>query len=220
MKKSFKAALGTILAVCLAASVLAGCAQTGQERAQDLDGTNDGMNNGAQNQGYNRNDLVGAGYGRNMTGNGYNYGTGNTNRNFTGNPNGNTNGNMIGFNGYGNGSTTGNTTGNDTQRAAKIERQLESMNGVNDCTVLVNGNTALIGLKNIRSNAGNISGLRSSIERRVRQADPSITNVRITNSPDVLSRMGRMGKAGNNGMTDNFMEEFNKLMNSISGTAG
>jgi len=253
MKKSFKAALCTILAVCLVAAVLAGCAQAGEERGQDLNGLNDDMNYGTRNQGYNRNNLVGGRYRNNLTGNNMAGNTGNNGNNMAGNTGnngrngmtgtnmtgnrtgmntgttrnytGNTNGSIIGYNGTGrnnNGTngfngTNGNGTsirnsGVDWQRAKEIERQLENTVGV-DCSVLVNTDTALVGVRNNGTNRTDISRLRTSIERKVKQIDSTIKNVKITDSPDMLTRMGRLGT----NVTDDFMDEFNKLINSLGG---
>lgn len=123
-------------------------------------------------------------------------------------------------------STNTGTTGNDNYRASMIERRLEAIKGINDCSVIVSGDTALIGLKTngTRTGTGNMSGLRTSIERRVKQIDSSIKNVVVTDSPDMLTRMGRLGTVGGNngmtrGMTTNFMQEFNNMIDSIRNAA-
>ncbi|MGB4649621.1 MAG: hypothetical protein WBH87_10065, partial [Acetivibrionales bacterium] len=67
MKTSFKTALCTVLMLCLIGTMLAGCAQTGQEWARDPNGLNNGMNNDTQYQGYGNN-LVGGRYGNNLMG--------------------------------------------------------------------------------------------------------------------------------------------------------
>lgn len=136
-----------------------------------------------------------------------NTGTGSGNNNRT---NGTT-GMLTGNNG------TNTANGNDTARATMIERQLESINGIDDCTVIVSGDTALVGLRTNRVGTGNMSRLRASIEQRVRQMDSSIRNVRVTDSPNMLTRMGRLGTTGNsNGMANNFMQEFNNMINSLN----
>lgn len=247
MSKSIKTALCAILGACIIAAALAGCAQAGDQRALD---PNNAGNNGLQNQGYTRNGLLGGRYGYNrLTGNTAN--TGSKNGNMRNDPS-----NFLSYNGVktiennnrfsrtgntgmGNnaradnltGSGTANTAnGNDTARASKIERQLESIGGVNDCTVLVSGDTALVGLRtNGTGTAGrNISGLKTTIERKVKQIDSSIRNVVVTDSTDMLTRMGRLGTAGNrsgtvnsnittnrNGTMRNFMQEFDDIIRSI-----
>mgnify|MGYP001455418136 FL=1 len=232
MKTSFKTALRTVLLLFLIGAVLAGCAQTGEERARDLNGATGDLN--AQYQRF-KNNVDGARYGNNLVGTKGNgmYGTDmtGTNRpnttgngmtnNMTGNNTGlnNMTGNNAGLN-----NTTGNGTanrlaGNDSRRAALIERQLENRNGIGDCEVLVNGDTALIGVKNITGNTANMSALRSSIERKVKQIDSSIRKVMVTDSDDILTRMGRLGTAGNNnGMATNFADEFNDLIERVRRT--
>jgi YhcN/YlaJ family sporulation lipoprotein len=237
MRKSFKTALCTILGVCIIAAVLTGCSQAGDQRALDPNAAGNGMNNGIQNQGLNRNNLVGGryGYDRNTGNNPSNYlsrngintinnnnrfsrmgntGTGLANNgrtnSYTGLPNGNNR--MMNTTG-----ATDTTNGNDTARASRIERQLESMNGINDCTVVVSGNTALVGVRRNGTNTGNISTLKSSIERKVRQIDNSINKVVVTDSPDMLTRMGRLGTTvSNDGIISNFVQEFNEMIDSIT----
>jgi hypothetical protein len=230
MKTSLKTAFCTVLLLCLVGSVLTGCTQMGDEQARDLNDMN-GM--GTQYQGY-RNNLVGGRYGNNMTGTDGN----NTAQNglYGGNMMGNNRwsiardgtvsnspGNTAGLNNRTGNDMFGNTVdrlgGNNSQRASLIERQLENSGGIGDCVVLVNGDTALVGLRNTTGNAANMTGLRSNIERRVRQIDSSVRNVIVTDSQDVLTRMGRLGTAGNyNGMTANFADEFNDLIDRINGT--
>lgn len=165
-----------------------------------------GVNTIQNNNRFNRMGNTGTGMGNNGYSSGYN-------------------GALTGNNGYSsgyNGMLTGNNgtnamNGNDKARASMIERQLNNVNGVNNCSVLVSGDTALVGLRT--NNATNISRLRSSIERRIKQMDSSIKNVKVTDSPDILTRMGRLGTTGNyNGMANNFMQEFKNMLNSMNNT--
>ena len=232
MKTSFKTALCTVLMLCLIGTMLAGCAQTGQEWARDPNGLNNGMNNDTQYQGYGNN-LVGGRYGNNLMGMDRN----NTGQNgiFGGNTTGtnrwsiardgtisNTPGNTIGSN-----STTGNGMpgtgianrigGNDSRRASLIESQLKKTGGIGDCVVLVNGDTAVVGLRNNGAGSANMSRLRASIEKRVKQIDSSVRKVMVTDSQDMLTRMSRLGTVGDSkGMANNFMDEFDDLINNIS----
>jgi YhcN/YlaJ family sporulation lipoprotein len=200
----------------------------GDERARDLNDVDDGLD--TRYQGY------GARLGNNLTGMDRN--NMGQNDNFGGNMAGtnrwsiardgtisNTPGNTTGLNNTTGNGMSGNTTltgvaGNDSRRAAMIERQLENTGGIDDCVVLVNGDTALVGLRTRGGYTANLSGLRASIERRVKQIDNSIRNVRVTDSRDILTRMSRLGTTGlnNNGTTGNFMDEFNDLINRIDGT--
>ncbi len=253
MKKSLKTALCTILGICLIATLLAGCAQAGNERALP-NGANNGLT--GSNQSLNKSNLVGGRYdynygtnGTNMTDyNGYRYNNGYTgydpsnylSYNGINTINYNNRYNRMSNNGTGlgsNGALTGNTltgnnrmltgnnigntmSGNDTYRASMIKRQLDNMSGINNCSVVVSGDTALVGLRTNGNSTTSMSRLRASIERRVKQADSRIKNVTVTDSTDILTRMGRLGTTtGNyNGGTNNFMQEFNTLMNSINTT--
>lgn len=236
MKSSFKTALCTVLSLCLIGAVLAGCAQTGSEQARDLNGTTGDLNGQYQRYGNNMNN---GRYGNNLVGTEGNYTTQNgtygrdmtsyrldtmrngSANNMTGNNTGlnNMTGNNTGLNNMAGNGTANTIGGNDSRRASMIERQLENSNGIGDCVVLVNGDTAVVGLRNTTGNTANMSRLRSSIERRVKQIDSSIRNVMVTDSQDILTRMGRLGTAGNaNGMAANFMDEFNDLVERINGT--
>lgn len=219
MKTSFKSALRTVLLLCLIGAVIAGCTQMGNEQARDLNGATGDQN--AQYQGYG-NDLYGNRYGNNLVGT---EGNGMYGRNMEGMDRPNTTGNRTANNMAGNNTGLNNMTGNgivnrlagnDSRRATLIERQLENRNGIGDCVVLVNGDTALVGVRNITGNNANLSALRSSIERRVKQIDSSIRNVMVTNSEDILTRMGRLGTTGNyGGMATNFADEFIDLVERV-----
>ncbi len=219
MKTSFKSALRTVLLLCLIGAVIAGCTQMGNEQARDLNGATGDQN--AQYQGYG-NDLYGNRYGNNLMGT---EGNGMYGRNMEGMDRPNTTGNGTANNMAGNNTGLNNMTGNgivnrlagnDSRRATLIERQLENRNGIGDCVVLVNGDTALVGVRNITGNNANLSALRSSIERRVKQIDSSIRNVMVTNSEDILTRMGRLGTTGNyGGMATNFADEFIDLVERV-----
>jgi hypothetical protein len=227
MKNSLRTALCVLSSVCLAAAVLVGCAQTGQERAQDYTQQN------MLTQGYGTNNLVGA---RNYTGNRYtgnnlgtnlwgNTGTNNRTGNYTGinaGTNARTNvGNNVGMNSNNNGTQI---SAADRQKASAIKRQLLNMNGVNDAEVIVMGNDCLVGV--MTPGAASSGQLKSAISRRVKQIDSTIQNVTVSDTSDVLARMRRLGSGTNtnygtgvndtnaNGrnLMNNISDEFNKLM--------
>jgi len=219
MKNSLRTALSVLCIVCLAAAVLVGCAQTGEERAQDYTQQN------MLTQGYGTNNLVGA---RNYMGNrntGNNFGTnlwGNTGTN-------NRTGNNTGINAGMNVGMNGNTNATqisaaDRQKASAIKRQILNMNGVDEAEVIVMGNDCLVGVRT--AGAASSGQLKSAISRRIRQIDNTIENVTVSDTSDVLARMRRLGtgtrtntgtgmnntNANGNYMMNNIADEFNRLM--------
>jgi len=204
MIKNLKMALSAFAGVCLITTLLGACAQAGTERAP---GQNNGRSLGiTQGQRLNRNNLMNATtpYG-NMAGTPY--------------------GNMAGATPEGAnlaqttpGGANMTQTTPDRQKADNIRRQLMNMNGVADANVIVMGNTALVGYKP-SGNTGNTKAVKDSIVNKCKQTDRTITNVTVSESPDIMARMSRLGtNVSNNGTVNNFADEFNKLINGLNTT--
>lgn len=225
MNKSLKTALSTIAGAFLLSTALSGCTQAGDDRNIG-NGLNNGINGDRQNQtqGLDRNNLVG----------GRNGNTGNNNATtLPGNNGANNAGNTAALGDNGNtGMNNGTANGPDQRRSADIERQLANMQGVDDVNVIVVGDTALVGLRTRGGNATTGTQLRDRVERKVREADNTIKNVTVSDTPDTWNRMDRLGtnNAMNNNRTNNvgfnnnangngnrtFMDEFNDLINGIN----
>lgn len=227
MKNSLRTAFCVLCSVCLAAAVLVGCAQTGEERAQDYTQQN------MLTQGYGTNNLVGA---RNYTGNrntGNNLGTNLWGNTGTNNRTGYNTGINAGTNGRTKAGMNGNTIGTqistaDLQKASAIKRQLLNMNGVDEAEVIVMGDNCLVGVRP----SGNASSgqLKSAITSRIRQIDNSIRNVTVGDTSDILTRMRSLGmgtrtnsgtgmngtNANGSNMMDSVADEFNKLMQKVN----
>lgn len=235
MKNSFRTALCIISSFCLAAVVFTGCAQMGEQGAQDYTQQN------MLTQGYGTNNLAGGRYNtgnRNSAGNNYGTNLGANNRANTGMNNGaNTgmnNGANTGMNTrtntrINNGANAGNNTNMmgtqmsaaDQRKASTIKRQLSNMNGVDEAEVIVKGVNALVGVRT----SGNASTgqLRNDITKRVRQIDSTIKNVTVSDTSDILVRMRSLGTGtrtntgtttnnGVNNTMNDVADEFNKLM--------
>ncbi|NMB95497.1 MAG: hypothetical protein GYA02_02640 [Clostridiaceae bacterium] len=117
----------------------------------------------------------------------------------------------------------------DTAKSGQIKAQLEKMSGVDDVSVIVLGNTALIGCDinnnanaNNRNNAnnnrtGNTDDLRNKIVQQVKNMDKSITNCIVTDKPELLEKINALGKDIANGEPGNeITEEFNRIIRSIN----
>ena len=102
-------------------------------------------------------------------------------------------------------------------RAEKIEQQLESLANVNDASVMVVGDTALVAY-NPKSTGVDITNLRNTITQRVKSIDPSITNVVITESANVKQSIQQMFGNMNNKSMDQITQEFNKMVRELTPT--
>jgi YhcN/YlaJ family sporulation lipoprotein len=234
MGKKIKIFAIVILAVSLFTVVLSGCTTQGtadregtqipQDNMQDTTnapgnapgqigmlGTERG-NDGNLNNDQARNGMMGVNPGQNgLLGN-------NRNQNgLLGNNNGmlgnsdNRNG-LLGNNGNGN---TQQTT-IDVQKSRRIEEQLKNMNGIEDVRVIVNGNTALVGCKPSAA-AGDPTAIRNQVAQKVKEIDNSVTDVRVSESPKILTDMERLSdNLTNNKPMDNIVEEFNRIFKGIS----
>ena len=74
------------------------------------------------------------------------------------------------------------------QRAMKIESECEKIPGVDDAAVIISGDTAVIGCRTNK----NMGALRQQIINRVKQLEPSVRNVTVTNSGDILDEIRKL----------------------------
>lgn len=109
------------------------------------------------------------------------------------------------------------TTGNaDTKRAQDISTKVRGIKGVSRDAVVVNDNTAIVGVTLENTDMTLDDNMRKSIETAVKDVDPKITTVRITNDTTLFGRIETMGRNVMNGnaMTD-IRSDFNNLVNDI-----
>lgn len=85
-------------------------------------------------------------------------------------------------------------------RANAIAKRVAALPEVNSASVLINGNTAIVGcdLKNNTSNTIS-SNLRQKIDAAVKVADKDIKNISITADPSIHTRIRTMSTKVNNG---------------------
>lgn len=198
---NFKKGLIAFAGTCILAASLSACAQTGTQRAP-------GPNAVQQNMG-----TPGI-YGNNVNYTGTQYGNTTGANNYTG-MNITDNQDYTMGNGLG-GNVTGQQGAPDRQRADNIRRQLINMSGIADANVIVMGNRALVGFRP-SGNTGNLNAVKSNITNKVKQIDKTITNVSVSESADIMARMSRLGaNVTNNGMVNNFADEFNKLIKGLN----
>ncbi len=100
-------------------------------------------------------------------------------------------------------------------KAERIEQQLESLTDVNDASVMVVGNTALVACSP-KSTGVDVTKLRNTITQRVKSIDPSITNVVITESANVKQSIQQLFSNMNNKSMEQITQEFNKMVREIT----
>lgn len=138
-------------------------------------------------------------------------------------------GNNTGFNtGKGTGYNTGTNTGMDRtgqqirqqtsfnrQKADTLRNRLNGIYGIGQINTVVNGNTALVGYsRSISPMDGNTAV--NMITNRVRQIDKTITNVIISDSADVSSRIRSLqDNIRDNRSENDLTNEFNQLIQSV-----
>lgn len=86
---------------------------------------------------------------------------------------------------------TNNITSDDlSQRATRIAKALNKINGVEKATVIITGEVALVGL-NITNNISNeqITKIKKEAEQMTLNTDTSIKNAAITSAPEIVDRI-------------------------------
>lgn len=159
-----------------------------------------------------------------MTPNGYNYSYGNN----------------TGINGgygvnYGFGNDYRNLGGNNSPnwnmgtpatQADLIARSCERVQGVDNATVVVSGNTAYVGIDTERGNTGrnvgygtanDMAGIKRQCSQQVKAANPNITTVYVSADADFLERIRRVGDGIRNGRpVDGFRNELTELVRRLT----
>lgn len=93
------------------------------------------------------------------------------------------------------GSANINTTNNDMQRAATIERAVNSIKGVRSSRVIVTGNRALVGIDMGSTAQGTMTTqLKDNVDRVVKSADRRIQTVAVTADADMFRRITSVGE--------------------------
>lgn len=196
MKNNLKAVLSASAGVFLITAMLGACTQAGTSRAP-------GQNNGRQlqnmqTQGFDRNNLVNT---TTPLRQGY----------ATGINLGNNQGTILGMN-----QATRQQATLNQQKADTIKRQLINMNGVESANVIVMGNTALVGFKPT-GNTRDATAVRNRIMSKVKAADKTITNVSVSESPDIMGRMNRLSTdITSNRPINAITDEFNNIIRGIT----
>lgn len=128
--------------------------------------------------------------------------------------------------GFGNLTTTQGTTtvpggmttqplGFNVQKADHIVKNMGNINGARDFMVIVNGNTALVGYTP-SGTMRNTLATKSAIVKKVKSLDRSITNVVVTESPDIKGRIIRLSNdIKSNKVGSSLNNAFNQLVQKV-----
>ena len=118
-------------------------------------------------------------------------------------------------------SNTGGTT-----EADRIARSLEQMVGVDSATVVVNGNTAYVGIdtdgdltgRNITyGNATDLAAVKSACAQRVKSTDPRIQTVYVSTDADFFEKLRSVGDRVKGGSPiSGFVNELRALIRGIN----
>lgn len=87
-------------------------------------------------------------------------------------------------------SNTSNVSSNLSQRATQIAKDINSIDGVEKATVIITGETALIGLNLGDSlNDEQISNIKKLAETKTKDSNNGIKNAAVTASPEIVQRI-------------------------------
>lgn len=107
---------------------------------------------------------------------------------------------------------------NLSNRATAIAKRVEALPEVTDASVVINGNTAIVGC-DVKGNANNTisTSLRQKIEAAVRVADKDIRNISITADPTISTRLRTMSRDIESGNPlSNFAKDIEDILRRIT----
>lgn len=107
---------------------------------------------------------------------------------------------------------------NMSKRADTIAKKVTDLNEVNSSSVLLTGNTCIVGV-NIKNNieGKTTSDLKQKIEKTVKNTDNEVKNVSITADPDIYKRISNMATdIGNGNPISGFADEFEEILRRIT----
>lgn len=113
-----------------------------------------------------------------------------------------------------------NNSNNNAEKADKIAERIKKLSNIENASVLISGNTAIVGV-DIKNNVeGQLTkDLKQRIENIVKKADNDIENVSITADPDLFTRISNMAEDITNGRPiSGFAEQFEEILRRIAPT--
>jgi YhcN/YlaJ family sporulation lipoprotein len=104
--------------------------------------------------------------------------------------------------------------------AQNLAKEAAKVNGVKDATVVITGNTALVGL-DLAANTPTqqINSIQEQVANTIKQADQRIKNVSVTADADLTTRIRNIGQEIANGKPiSGFAQEIDDLIKRIGPT--
>lgn len=113
---------------------------------------------------------------------------------------------------------TDNVDTNLSDRAEDIARKVANLNDVNSATVVISGDTALVGVDMKNNLEGKITDdLKRKVEKVVKDTDDKIDNVSVTADPDLYKRLDNMARDIRNGKPiSGFSKEIQEMLRRIT----
>lgn len=110
-----------------------------------------------------------------------------------------------------------NEPNNMTKRANTIAQRVANLKEVDNCSVLINGNSCIVGVDIKDTLEGRMTtDLKRRIEKTVKNTDSSIKNIGVTADPDLLTRITNMATdMGNGKPISGFAREFQEILRRI-----
>ncbi|NLY78188.1 MAG: YhcN/YlaJ family sporulation lipoprotein [Tissierellia bacterium] len=111
-----------------------------------------------------------------------------------------------------------NNDNNNSRLADRIAKEIERLNNVDEASVLLSGNTAIVGVDMDDDVEGQItSDLKQRIAKIVKNRNKDIENVSITADPDLFTRISNMAEDITNGRPiSGFADQFEEILRRIT----
>ena len=89
----------------------------------------------------------------------------------------------------------GNNDNNSmTERSKKIANKVVELNDIKSATVIITGDTALVGVNIPNNSSGKVTKeLKDKVQNKVKDTDKNIDNVMVTADPDLIKRIDNVG---------------------------
>lgn len=112
----------------------------------------------------------------------------------------------------------GNRTGtSNLANTDSIERQCKAIKGVDDATVVMDGDTAYVGIDNNNLNNANMSKIKSECSQIVKGENPDIRNVYVSTENNYLDRLQKVSDGMRNGeMTEDIGQQLREMVRSLN----
>lgn len=107
---------------------------------------------------------------------------------------------------------------NMTDKADKIAAEVTKVEDVKSATVVITGNTALVGINMTSGTKGTLNAqVKQKVENAVKAVDKNITRVSVTADPDLFTRIENIAKdIGNGKPLSGFGQEIEEIIRRVT----